>query len=215
MQQQLQGRAPQPVQQETSPTDSDICSQCSTSDSDIPDEEQAGGSTSAVANETNLHSSSCVRRQPTLVQHAAAATIQRRFRQHLRSRLPDRIGIKQCCPDQIISSTNNTAKDAEEADTRKQHNAASYIQAWWRNWSSKGLQLAAPLTPPCSSSNMPTSCSSIQSSRPDSAASSSQSGVPCTAASVTCSEYTTKTIKDLKLVCLYCEFATGSASLDN
>lgn len=173
-----QGRPPQPLQQEPSPTDSDICSQCSTSDSDIPDEEQEGGSKNAAVNEIGVHTNSCVRRwQPTLVQHAAATTIQRCFRHHLR-RHPDRI---RTLPDQIMSSTNQTAKIVEEADLQKQHDAASYIQAWWRLCSSKRLQLAAPLTPPCSSSNLQTSCNSMHSSRPGSASTSSQSGLSCTA----------------------------------
>lgn len=169
------------MQQETSTTDSDIGSQCSTSDSDVPDEEQAGGSKNAAVREVSVHTTSCARWHPTLVQHAAATTIQRRFRRHLRSRRPDRIGTLQCCPDQILFLMNHTAEVVEEADIQKQHDAASYIQAWWRLCSSKRSQLAAPLTPPCSRSNLQTSCDSMHSSRPGSASSSGQSGVPCTA----------------------------------
>lgn len=173
-----QDRVSQPVQQETSPSDSDICSECSTSDSDIPDEEQAGNSTSAPADAITAHNDSCARRQPTLVQHAAAATIQRRFRQHMHSTRPDCMRNMQCFQDQVTSSVSHRTEFVLEADSvTQQHEAASYIQAWWRRCSSKTLHLTAPLTPTCSSSNMQTSCGSMHNSSLDSASNSSHSGV--------------------------------------
>lgn len=171
----LQGRVPQPVQQEVSASDSDICSECSTSDSDIPDETEAGNATSAAACATTAQSESCARRQPTLVQHAAAATIQRRFRQQLHTRRQDCNRDMQPCPGQNNWSTSGPIKVTAEAPPQQQHEAASCIQAWWRRQSTiTRVQMAAPSTPPCS--NMQATCTSKHSSRPDSASSSSQTG---------------------------------------
>lgn len=163
------------MQQEASASDSDICSECSTSDSDIPDEKEAGNAKSAAACETNVQSDSSARRQPTLVQHAAAATIQRRFRQQLRTRQQDCNRNMQPCSGQNSWSTSSPVKVIAEAPTQQQHEAASCIQAWWRRQSTiTRVQMAAPSTPPCS--NMQISFTSKHSSRPDSASSSSQTG---------------------------------------
>ena len=170
-----QGHAPQPVQQEASSSDSDICSECSTLDSDISDNREVGTSKSAAANGTTAHTDSFARRQPTLVQHAAAATIQRRFRQQLHTRRQGCTRNMQPRPDQNQISINSTVKTLAEAHTQQQHEAASCIQAWWRRQCAiRRVQMAAPPTPPCS--NMQTGCNSMHSSRPDSASSISQSG---------------------------------------
>lgn len=171
----LQGHVSQPVPQEASASDSDICSECSTSDSDIPDEKEAGNATSPAACGTNGQSDSCARRQPTLVQHAAAATIQRRFRQQLHTRRQDCNRDMQPCPGWKTWSTSGPVKFIAEASAQQQHQAASRIQAWWRRQSTiTRVQMAAPSTPPCS--NMQASSASKHSSRPDSASSSSQTG---------------------------------------
>ena len=175
-----QGHAPQPVQQEASASDSDICSECSTSDSDIPDNQEAETSQSAAANGATAHSESFTKRQPTLVQHAAAATIQRRFRQQLHTKRQDCNRNTQPCSDQNQCSTNSTMNILAEAQGQQQHEAASCIQAWWRSQRTfRRLQMAAPPTPPCS--NVQTGCNSMHSSKPESTPSVGQSGGRCTA----------------------------------
>ena len=174
-----QGYVPQPVQQEASASDSDICSECSTSASDILDNQEAATSKSAAANGTAAHGDSFARRQPTLVQHAAAATIQRRFRQQLHNKRQNCDRNMQPCPDRSQCSTNSTVSTLAEGHGQQHHEAASCIQAWWRRQCTiRTLQMAAPPTPPCS--NKQTGCNSMHSSRPESASSSSQSGGHCT-----------------------------------
>ena len=171
----LQDYAPQPVQQDASASDSDICSECSTSDSDIPDSQEADTCKSAAANAATAHGESFARRRPTLGQHAAAASIQRRFRQQLHTKRQNCNRNMQPCSDRNQCSTSNTDKAFVEAHCQQQHEAATCIQAWWRRWCSiRRVQSAAPPTPPCSS--VQTGCNSMQSSRPGSASSLSQSG---------------------------------------
>lgn len=167
------------MQQEASASDSDICSECSTSDSDILDNQEAATSKSAAANGKPAHGDSSARRQPTLVQHAAAGTIQRRFRQQLHTKRQNCYRNMQPCPDRNQCATISTVNTLAEAHGQQHHEAASCIQAWWRcQCTIRTVQMTAPPTPPCS--NMQTGCNSMHSSRPESASSISQSGGHCT-----------------------------------
>ncbi|DBA67960.1 TPA: hypothetical protein ACH3X2_014000 [Trebouxia sp. C0005] len=82
-----QGFVRQPAQQEDTATDSDICSSRSSADSELSDsdieEPSVVVATGTKADQIGSPTYPALLRRPTLVQHAAAATIQRRFRQHI------------------------------------------------------------------------------------------------------------------------------------
>ena len=172
----IQGFVQQPVQSEDSATDSDICSNDSSADSDIADSDiaEVSGVVATVAkpDQTVSPRPPATLRRSTLVQHAAAATIQRRFRQQITAK---HIGAGQQ-PYRVPSDLTpaGSRQSLHELNNHKQQKAASCIQKWWRLHMKQ--QRHVPWTPP-STNNQPTMrCSSMQSSRPDSAASSSLSG---------------------------------------
>ena len=161
----LQGFVQQ-LQQEDSTSDSDICNNGSSEDSDIPDEhidDQCAPTSFSTASLT------IPLRRPTLVQHAAAATIQRRFRQHIH--FPSKQDITQTCRQSLESSNGLRRLAFQDHDKQQQHRAALCIQIWWRHCMAWRRQMAV-LTPPCSSDK-----AQMQNSRPDSTASSNLSGM--------------------------------------
>lgn len=172
----IQGFVQQPVQAEHSTTDSDICSNDSTADSDLvdSDSDELSGVVAIVAkpDQTVSPRPPALLRRSTLVQHAAAATIQRSFRQKIAT---THLGAGQQ-PYRVPSDLTpaGSRQSLHELNNHKQQKAASCIQKWWRLRMKQ--QRHVPWTPP-STNNQPTMrCSSMQSSRPDSAASSSLSG---------------------------------------
>ena len=166
----------QPVQSEDSATDSDICSNDSSADSDLADSDidELSGVVATVVkpDQTISPRPPATLRRSTLVQHAAAATIQRRFRQQIAAKHSG-AGLQlytippECAPARSHQSSLGL-------NDHKQQKAASCIQKWWRLHTKQ--QRHVPWTPPSMHNHPKTTCSSMQSSRPDSAVSSMLSG---------------------------------------
>jgi len=117
-------------------------------------------------------------RRPTLVQHAAAATIQRSFRQHtVRSKQGS---VQRCRP--LLEATAKSLhyclhSSVSPTSDEQQHKAASCIQSWWRQRMAERRHV--PLTPPSTYAQTAMTSSSMLFSRPDSATSSRLSGELC------------------------------------
>ena len=171
------------MQIEDSASDSDICSECSTSDSDIPDIEVGRSPQAVVSCAKGGAGAAVALRRPTLVQQAAAATIQQHYRRYGHRKLISK--------SQGVLHNGHSAKSPvkapvtavaqAEAQAQHKHQAANCIQACWRQHVVRKALMAAPLTPPCSNSHMQSSCSSLHSSRPGSALSIGTSGLCCMA----------------------------------
>lgn len=160
------------MQPESSLSDSDICSECSTSDSDIPEQEFRRSSQTVDSCAEGGTGAAVAWRRPTLVQQAAAATIQRHFRQYVHRKFISNVkGVHS-----IDCSAKSPTNSPVTAEAQQKHQAAACIQACWRQHVVKKAHMAAPLTPPCSNSHMHSSCSSLRSSRPGSAMSIGTSG---------------------------------------
>jgi len=118
-------------------------------------------------------------RRPTLVQHAAAATIQRSFRQHIAVR-SQQGGVQRCRP--FLEATAKSPhycfhSSVSPTSDEQQHKAASCIQSWWRQRMAQRRHV--PLTPPSTYPQTAMTSSSMVFSRPDSATSSRLSGELC------------------------------------
>lgn len=118
-------------------------------------------------------------RRPTLVQHAAAATIQRSFRQHIAIR--SKQGSVQCCRPLLEATTKSLHyclhSSMSPTIDEQRHKAASCVQSWWRQRMAERRHV--PLTPPSTYAQTAMTSSSMLFSRPDSAASSRLSGELC------------------------------------
>ncbi len=118
-------------------------------------------------------------RRPTLVQHAAAATIQRSFRQHIAVRSMQG-SVQRCRPllEAIAKSPHYCLHSSvSPMSDEQQHKAASCIQSRWRQRMAERRHV--PLTPPSTYPQTAMTSSSMLCSRPDSAASSRLSGELC------------------------------------
>ena len=166
-----------PVQQAASTSDSDIDSDCSTSDSGIAEVCDHDNLQHAAAGAKACNEGVFVGQRPTLVQQAAASTIQRHVRQHL-SRQATSSSENLHHTNAVFAKQHGATRAAHaKTPTKKMHEAAACIQAWWRRRLIRGSQMPAPLTPPGSKHHMQTSCSSSCSSRPDSAMSITTAGL--------------------------------------
>ena len=173
----------QPAQQEDSATDSDICSNCSSADSELSDtdieEPSVVVATGTKAYQLASPTYPALLRRPTLVQHAAAATIQRSFRQHIAVR-SNQGTVQRCRP--LLEATAKSLhyclhSSVSPTSDEQQYKAASCIQSWWRQRMAERRHV--PLTPPSTYLQTAMTSSSMLCSRPDSAASSRLSGELC------------------------------------
>ena len=177
-QQQQKGQQQRQQQQVSSSSDSDIGADDSSEDSDIASHHNEHIASASLENEQVLPHSfaaqASVTRRPTLVQQAAAAAIQRSFRQYL-SKTGRQDIVQQCSK---VAAQLTAAKGLQSSVLSQHHQqrqkAACHIQACWRRFVAR-RSLAAPLTPPGSCSKAHDS--PMQASRPESAASSSLSGM--------------------------------------
>ena len=118
-------------------------------------------------------------RRPTLVQHAAAATIQRSFRQHIAVR--SKQGSMQRCRPLLEATAKSLPHclhtSVSPTSDEQQHKAASCIQSRWRQRMAERRHV--PLTPPSTYAQTAMTSSSMLFVRPDSATSSKLSGELC------------------------------------